>query len=334
MTNVSAGVIRREDGLILICQRGPGRRNAGLWEFPGGKWEAGEDACACLRRELMEELSLPVDGLRPWLIREAEGLRFFFVTGRALGEPVRREHQEVRFVRPRELLGLPFCPADAPVARHIALTEPRLTACVWDFDGTLADTYPGLTRRLMSAAGAFGVTLAPGRALDLMKISLSHALSTLSEEHGLPLQALETAWGETKAQVSLRRTPPIPGIPAAVRALSEAGCRHFLYTHNDRHALDFLDEQGLLPLFAGFITREDGFPRKPRPDALKHLMAVQGLAPEACVMIGDRPLDVEAGRAAGMLGCLLDPEGRFAATPCDLRAEKAKELPGLLLGKV
>ena len=49
MIEVSAGIIRR-DGLILAAKRGEGRKNAHLWEFPGGKREPGEDAAACLVR--------------------------------------------------------------------------------------------------------------------------------------------------------------------------------------------------------------------------------------------------------------------------------------------
>ncbi len=83
-------------------------------------------------------------------------------------------------------------------------------------------------------------------------------------------------------------------------------------------------------MFTDVITSESGFPRKPAPDSLLHLMRVHGLPPEACVMIGDRPLDVEAGANAGMLGCLLDAEGRFDGYPCPLRARSAAELPELL----
>ena len=60
MIEVSAGIVYDREGRILICQRGEGRNNAHLWEFPGGKREAGESAADCLVRELMEELQLPV----------------------------------------------------------------------------------------------------------------------------------------------------------------------------------------------------------------------------------------------------------------------------------
>ena len=60
MIEVSAGVIARADGRILICQRGEGRHHAHLWAFPGGKLEAGETRVDALNRELREELDMEV----------------------------------------------------------------------------------------------------------------------------------------------------------------------------------------------------------------------------------------------------------------------------------
>lgn len=124
--------------------------------------------------------------------------------------------------------------------------------------------------------------------------------------------------------------PPLPGIPEALKALKARGARHYLVTHRDALARESLRCQGLAPLFTDMITAEDGFPRKPAPDSLLHLVQRYGLDPARCVMIGDRPLDVEAGWNAGMLGCFLDPEGRFADHPCPLRADHASKFPELL----
>lgn len=58
--DVSAGIIRRDDGRVLIAQRPPEGLLGGLWEFPGGKREEGETMPECLQRELREELGIEV----------------------------------------------------------------------------------------------------------------------------------------------------------------------------------------------------------------------------------------------------------------------------------
>jgi A/G-specific adenine glycosylase len=57
---VTAAMIRRDDGRILVARRPSGGIHGGLWEFPGGKQEAGESLEACLEREIAEELSLAI----------------------------------------------------------------------------------------------------------------------------------------------------------------------------------------------------------------------------------------------------------------------------------
>jgi 8-oxo-dGTP diphosphatase len=64
---VVAGLIRRADGKILICLRPKHLDQGGLWEFPGGKWEAGESRFDALRRELDEELGIDIRRARPLL---------------------------------------------------------------------------------------------------------------------------------------------------------------------------------------------------------------------------------------------------------------------------
>lgn len=57
MITVTAAIIINE-GKVLICRRKKGLKNAGLWEFPGGKLEQGESLQECLERELFEELGV------------------------------------------------------------------------------------------------------------------------------------------------------------------------------------------------------------------------------------------------------------------------------------
>ncbi len=55
---VAAGALIDPDGRVLLARRPAGKPLAGLWEFPGGKLEAGESPEACLIRELHEELGI------------------------------------------------------------------------------------------------------------------------------------------------------------------------------------------------------------------------------------------------------------------------------------
>ncbi len=64
MKQVVCALIVR-DNRILVTQRGPGSGHAGMWEFPGGKIQAGETPPEALQREVMEELCIAVDIVEP-----------------------------------------------------------------------------------------------------------------------------------------------------------------------------------------------------------------------------------------------------------------------------
>ncbi len=329
MIEVSAGIVHDRDGRILICQRGEGRHNAHLWEFPGGKLEPGESPEDCLVRELQEELSLSVTvrGIR--CTREAEGILFHFIDADTDALPIPTEHEDVRFVTPRELLHYDFCPADTLVARQLAFSGIR--HAFWDFDGTLLDSYPAMVRAFIAGAAEFGIAITPERTLALMKNCLRHCCEVVGAENGVAAVALVTAFRRHEKDELLHGLPPMEGIPETLAALHDAGVKHYVATHRDMVSRDLLEKAGLLHCFSGFVTEEDNLPRKPAPDMLLHLMAKHGLRPAECVMIGDRPLDTESGMAASILSVLIDPEDRFPDGKCDLRVRSARDVADLMI---
>lgn len=317
MIEVSAGIVFDRDGRILICQRGEGRNNAHLWEFPGGKRETGETAAQCLQRELMEELSLPVTDVREDTMYPHGGISFTFLTARTDAQPILSEHEDARFVTPRELLHFDLCPADRQMAELIAFRQ--VYHIFWDFDGTLLDSYPAMVRAFIAGAAEFGIAVTPERTLALMKENLRHCCNVVGAENGASSDELIRAFRRHEKDELVHGLPPVEGIPKELAELHAYGIKHYVATHRDLQCRDLLEKAGLLQYFTGFVTEEDKLPRKPAPDMLLHLMHKYGLKPEECMMVGDRPLDTEAGMAAGVLSVLLDMEDRFPDGKCDLR---------------
>ncbi|WP_026607759.1 (deoxy)nucleoside triphosphate pyrophosphohydrolase [Methylocapsa acidiphila] len=110
------------DARVLIAQRPEGKQLAGLWEFPGGKVEAGERPETALIRELREELGIAVKEpcLAPLTFAshtypEFHLLMPLYICRRWEGFVEAREHSALKWVRAKELRAYPMPPADAPL---------------------------------------------------------------------------------------------------------------------------------------------------------------------------------------------------------------------------
>ncbi len=110
------------DGRVLIAQRPQGKALAGLWEFPGGKVEAGERPETALIRELNEELGIDVSEncLSPFVFASHAYDSFhllmpLYLCRRWSGVVERREHAALAWVKPNRLTDYPMPPADAPL---------------------------------------------------------------------------------------------------------------------------------------------------------------------------------------------------------------------------
>jgi len=111
---------------VLIAERPAGKSMAGLWEFPGGKVEAGERPEECLIRELAEELGIAVNEacLAPLTFASHNYPDFhllmpLYVCRRWEGIVTPREGQRLAWVKPQRLRDYPMPPADEPLVAHL-----------------------------------------------------------------------------------------------------------------------------------------------------------------------------------------------------------------------
>ncbi len=86
-----------------------------------------------------------------------------------------------------------------------------------------------------------------------------------------------------------------------LEALKKLGLKLALVTNNGRKATDFMLRRfGLEGFFDVIVTRNDGFRLKPYPDGIKWVLGRVAISESRAIFVGDSPIDVKAGRAAGV----------------------------------
>ena len=199
---------------------------------------------------------------------------------------------------------------------------------IWDFDGTLFDSYPHVVGAYLQALADFGRTADPEVLLWKLKVNFAHAHKFLesSEELKARFRAYEQ---------DVRFPPvavPYEGIPALLAETHARGIRHYLFTHRGNLALTYLENAGLLSYFTDWVTGDDKahFATKPSPVSILYLLEKHGIDPKDCAMIGDREIDVGSGLAAGTDGILFDEFHRLDETAAQHRVYSIAQLRELL----
>lgn len=176
------------------------------------------------------------------------------------------------------------------------------THIIWDFDGTLFDTYPVMAGVLKDMFEEIGVYERLEAILHNMKISIGHAIQEYTEKYHITASFLQE-YKQRNHEAALKQTKPYPGIGELCRHIASTGRFNYLYTHRGETALQLLKKHELYDYFRDFITSQQGFPRKPDPEALNYLARKYDMKREEALMIGDRDLDILAAVNAGIGTC-------------------------------
>ena len=123
ITEVVAALIWDNDK-FMICQRPAHKARGLLWEFVGGKVEAGETKEAALLRECQEELAvtLSVGDVFMEVVHEYPDITVQLTLFNAViseGVPQKLEHNDIRWITPAEIPQYDFCPADVEILDKI-----------------------------------------------------------------------------------------------------------------------------------------------------------------------------------------------------------------------
>jgi phosphoglycolate phosphatase-like HAD superfamily hydrolase len=182
---------------------------------------------------------------------------------------------------------------------------------IWDYDGTLFDTYPAITRTYQEVLKKyFSAESNYHEIYALAKISLIVCNENLAAKYKLNLEELHTRFTEDYAVIPVNSEPPFPGACEILDSIQTTGGQNFLITHRDEtsllRSLEYFNMKGV---FADIVTRDQNFPKKPDPGAFHYLLDKHRLHPVTTIGIGDREIDIQAAKGAGIRGCYIHPDG-------------------------
>jgi HAD superfamily hydrolase (TIGR01509 family) len=185
-------------------------------------------------------------------------------------------------------------------------------------DGTLFDTHPAITYAMSKTLSEMGISVALNVIDRLARQSLEGCLATLSQRFKLDSRLLRLRFAESYRTVPPANQHPFPGVREICELIHTNGGLNIIVTHR---AISFtqslLEAYEMTPSFDAIFSVEQGYPHKPDPAMLEAAIQQFELKRAETLLIGDRDLDIRAGRAAGVSTCLFGQAQ--LSTPADLR---------------
>lgn len=204
---------------------------------------------------------------------------------------------------------------------------------IWDFDGTLFDTYPMIIGSLRLALQDFGFDCDPVEAMQYMLDTIGAARDHYADVFGIDRDVLTEAYRRYNSEaVAALRAEPFVGLQEVLERIQATGGKNYIFTHRSSQETEmFLKKFDLSDYFEEIIGPDcPHFSWKPAPDAVLYLMEKYGMSPAETVMVGDRECDLGSGRSAGIGAvhyvCAEVPE----TLECSWRVTDYKEMLALL----
>lgn len=200
---------------------------------------------------------------------------------------------------------------------------------IWDFDGTLVDSYPYSAACMQRALRDFGHDATYGQLMEYMLDTLAVALEHFSQAYNIP-ELADRFWSYYR----VGGDEPVrlfPGVRQVLERIEALGGVNLIFTNRNESIFPMLEKAGIAGCFKEVVTAvHPHFAWKPAPDAIEYLMAAHGGTAENTVMIGDRVCDLSSGWNAGCKTCHLLTPAAPQYPPCHWRIENFEQMLELL----
>lgn len=184
---------------------------------------------------------------------------------------------------------------------------------IWDFDGTLFDTYPAIAGAFQKALKDVGINQTEVEILKQVRISMTHGINYYRDNFKMNVESFVERYQKYEDEIDEAKVFPFPYADEICRRIVDREGRNYILTHRSKSIFKFLKHHNMLDLFTEVVTKEHGFKRKPDPEAYIYILNKYDISIESALMVGDRELDLTGAKSAGIKSCLFDVCG------CDFR---------------
>ncbi len=185
----------------------------------------------------------------------------------------------------------------------MSLDLARIQALCFDVDGTLSDSddyYVGRIAARLKQIPFMADPVRSARRLVMWIESPANAVLGLADTLGLDDEIISVIdWMYRHRKPPSRDLPVIAGVPDLLPHLHRRYPLAVVSARDQESTMSFLEHAGLVHHFDAIITALSAKHTKPYPDPIRLAAQKMGVAPEACLMIGDTTVDIRAGTAAG-----------------------------------
>ena len=185
------------------------------------------------------------------------------------------------------------------------------TFFIWDLDGTLIDSYKVIVSSIEQVLTDKNVYI----PYDIIKRksterSVGEFLSEIAPIYSLSIEELEK---KCHAHIDKRylEVEAIKNAKEILDYLSNEGSKHLIYTHKGKSTHDILKNLDMDKYFEEVLTIEDGFKRKPDPEAINYFIDKYSINKEYAYYVGDRHLDIDSANNAEIKSIFFKPEDSY-----------------------
>lgn len=217
-----------------------------------------------------------------------------------------------------------------------------IKACVFDLDGTLADTLESMAFIANGILRKYHLKEQPAEKFRFYcgegaNMLMKRCLLDAGDAELKYLEEGEALYRSLFAENPMYMVEPYPGIMELLKKLREKGIRLSVCSNKPHPATVKVMENLFPDMFDMILGQSGDFPRKPAPDGPLKIAAAFGVKPEECMYIGDTKTDMQTGKAAGMftVGVLwgFREKKELESNGADLIVEKPEEILALCGGQ-